>query len=202
MKKILAILAILLTFGAVASAQIPSSPVSLYVGGALSIPTAPESFTTSFKSGYHGSLGLGLDLNPAFELIGKVEYHTFSFDFDQAAADMTGFSGGTNKMWMFGADVKFGPSLPAMPVKPYFLGGAGVANIKQSEFEGPTSLTLSVLNAFVSEDQTDFYWNAGAGFTLLSSPAFSLFAQARYVSIATEGEASSFIPVTIGLKFF
>lgn len=200
MKKILAILAILLTFGAVASAQIPSSPVSLYVGGALSIPTAPESFSTSFKNGYHGSLGLGFDVNPAFELIGKVEYHTFNFDFDQA--DMTDYSGGTNKMWMFGADVKFNPSLPAMPVKPYILGGAGVANIKQSEFEGPASLSLSVLNAFISEDQTEFYWNAGAGFTLLSSPAFSLFAQARYVSIATEGEASSFIPVTIGLKFF
>ena len=91
MKKILAILAILLTFGAVASAQIPSSPVSLYVGGALSIPTAPESFTTSFKNGYHGSLGLGFDVNPAFELIGKVEYHTFNFDFDQAAAEMSGY---------------------------------------------------------------------------------------------------------------
>ena len=202
MKKILAILAILLTFGAVASAQVPSSPVSLYVGGALSIPTSPESFTTSFKNGYHGSLGLGLDLNPAFELIGKVEYHTFSFDFDQAAADMIGYSGGTNKMWMFGADVKFSPSVPAMPVKPYFLGGLGVANIKQSEFEGPASLSLSLLNALITEDQTEFYWNMGAGFTLMSSPAFSLFAQARYVNIATEGDASTFIPITVGLKFF
>jgi len=200
MKKILAILAILLTFGAVASAQVPSSPVSLYVGGALSIPTAPESFTTSFKYGYHGSLGVGFDINPLFELIGKVEYHTFSFDFDQAG--ITDYSGGTNKMWMFGADAKFSPSVPAMPVKPYFLGGFGMANIKQSEFEGPTSLALSVLNAFIPEDQTKFYWNMGAGFGLLSSPAFSLFAQARYVSIATDGEASSFIPVTIGLKFF
>lgn len=200
MKKILAILTVLLTFGAVASAQMPSSPVSLYVGGALSIPTAPESFTTSFKYGYHGSLGVGFDLNPAFELIGKVEYHTFNFDFDQA--NMTDYSGGTNKMWMFGADAKFSPSLPSMPVKPYFLGGIGMANIKQSEFEGPASLSLSILNAFISEDQTKFYWNMGAGFSLMSSPAFSLFAQARYVSIATDGEASSFIPVTIGVKFF
>ena len=200
MKKILAILTVLLTFGAVASAQMPSSPVSLYVGGALSIPTAPESFTTSFKYGYHGSLGVGFDLNPAFELIGKVEYHTFNFDFDQA--NMTDYSSGTNKMWMFGADAKFSPSLPSMPVKPYFLGGIGMANIKQSEFEGPASLSLSILNAFISEDQTKFYWNMGAGFSLMSSPAFSLFAQARYVSIATDGEASSFIPVTVGVKFF
>jgi hypothetical protein len=200
MKKILAILAILLAFGTVASAQMPSSPVSLYVGGALSIPTSPESFSTTFKNGFHGSLGLGFDLNPAFELIGKVEYHTFSFDFDQA--EMTDYSGGTNKMWMYGADVKFSPSLPAMPVKPYVLGGLGMASIQQSEFEGPASLTLSVLNAYIPEDQTEFYWNMGAGITLMSSPAFSLFAQARYVSIATEGEASSFIPITLGFKFF
>ena len=89
-----------------------------------------------------------------------------------------------------------------MPVKPYVLGGLGMASIQQSEFEGPASLTLSVLNAYIPEDQTEFYWNMGAGITLMSSPAFSLFAQARYVSIATEGESSSFIPITLGFKFF
>jgi opacity protein-like surface antigen len=199
MKKILTILAILLAFGAVASAQTPSMPVSIYAGGALSIPTAPESFKTAFKNGFHGSLGVGFDVNPMFELVGKVEYHAFKFDFDPAYSD---YSGGTNKMLMFGGDLKFNPSVPAMPVKPYLLGGVGFANIKQSEFSGPSSLSLSILNALISEDQTKFYWNAGAGFTLVTSPVFSLFAQARYVSIATDYETSSFIPITVGLKFF
>lgn len=199
MRKILTILAILLAFGSIASAQVPSSPVSIYAGGALSIPTAPESFKTSFKNGYHGSLGLGFSASPLFELVGKVEYHTFNFDFDPAYSDYTG---GTNKMWMFGGDVKVNPSVPAFPVSPYILAGVGLANIKQSEFKGPASLSLSVLNSAISEDQTKFYWNTGAGFTLKTSPVFSLFAQVRYVSIATDNETSAFIPVTIGLKFF
>jgi len=199
MKKILTILAILLAFGAVASAQTPSMPVSIYAGGALSIPTGPDYFKTAFKNGFHGSLGIGYDVNPMFELVGKVEYHAFKFDFDQAYSD---YSGGTNKMWMFGGDVKFSPSLPAMPVKPYLLGGLGFANIKQSEFKGPTSLALSILNSAIYDDQTKLYWNMGAGFTLMASPVFSLYAQARYVNIATEGDTSSFIPITVGVKFF
>ena len=199
MKKLLMILAILIAFTASVSAQMPSSPVSVYAGGALSIPTAPESCKASFKNGFHGSVGVGFDINPMFEVIGKVEYHTFKFDFDQA---LSGYTGGTNKMWLFGGDLKFSPSLPAMPISPYVLGGVGMANIKQSEFEGPTSLALSLLNQVISEDQTKLYWNMGAGFGLMTSPAFSLFAQVRYVNIATEGESSAFIPVTVGLKFF
>ena len=200
MKKIIALIAILIAFGTGAFAQVPSSPVSLYAGGAISIPNSPDSFSDSFKNGYHGMLGVGMSVSPMLELVGKVEYHTFAFDFD--AADMADYTGGTNKLWMYGADVKLSPSLPALPIKPYALGGVGFASIQQSDFEGPTSLTLSVLNEYIPESQTEFYWNLGLGANLMSSPAFSLFAQARYVNIATEGESSSFIPITLGLKFF
>jgi len=202
MKKLLMILAILFAFGASASAQMPSSPVSFYAGGALSIPTAPDSFKDTFKNGYHGMLGVGFDVSPMLELVGKVEYHTFKFDFDGSEVFSTDYSGGTNKMWMFGGDLKFSPSLPALPVSPYVLGGLGLANIKQSEFDGPTSLALDLFNEAISDSQTKLYWNMGAGFTLKTGPAFSLFAQARYVNITTEGESSAFIPVTVGLKFF
>jgi hypothetical protein len=198
MKKILAILAILLTFGTIASAQI-SSPVSFYAGGAMSFPSAPDSFKDSFKNGYHGFVGLGYHLNPFLEFIAKAEYHTFQFDFDAVNSE---YSGGTNKMWMFGGDLKLNPSFPALPIKPYILGGAGVANLQQTEFEGPTSLTLSLLNHTIAQDQTKFYWNVGGGASLFNGPKFSIFAQARYVSIATDNETSSFIPVTIGFKFF
>jgi opacity protein-like surface antigen len=198
MKKILAILAILLAFSVSASAQIPSSPVSFYAGGALSIPSGPDSFKDTFKFGYHGSLGIGYSMSPMIELMGKVEYHTFGIDF---ANVLPGYSGGSNKMLMYGVDVKLSPSLPAMPIKPYILAGVGMANVKQSEFTGPASLALGVLNSFIPEDQTKMYWNAGVGMNLLSNPVMSLFAQARYVSVATDGESSQFIPITIGVKF-
>ncbi len=198
MKKILAILAILLTLSAVASAQM-SSPVSFYAGGAMSFPTAPDAFKNSFKNGYHGFVGIGFHVNPVLEFVAKAEYHAFKFNFDAANSEYTG---GTNKMMMFGGDLKFNPSVPGFPVSPYILGGAGFANIKQTDFEGPASLTLSIMNSVVAQDQTKFYWNAGAGANLFNGPKFSVFAQARYVSIATDNETSSFIPVTVGFKFF
>jgi len=199
MKKLMMILAILVAFCASASAQVPSSPVSFYAGGALSIPSGPDSFKETFKNGYHGMLGVGFDLNPMFEIVGKLEYHTFQFDFTDV---MSEYSGGTNKMWMYGADVKLSPSLPALPIKPYALVGVGMASISQSEFSGPTSLSLSILNSAIGESQTKMYWNLGVGMNLMSTPVFSLFAQARYVNIATDGESSQFIPITIGAKFF
>jgi len=198
MKKLMMILAILLAFAVGASAQAPS-PFSIYAGGALSIPNSPDGFKDGFKTGYHGMLGLGFKVAPPLQLIGKVELHSFQVNFDES---MSEYSGGTNKMWMYGADAKFSPSLPALPVHVYGLGGAGFATIKQSEFEGPASLSLSILNEMVAESQTEMYWNVGAGFELPTGPMMSLFAQARYVQIQTEGESSSFIPITLGFKFF
>ena len=100
-----------------------------------------------------------------------------------------------------GPDGRFSIGMPAAPLRPYVLGGLGIANIKQSELEGP-SLITSVLNQYIAEDQNKLYFNLGGGVDLTTGPAWSLFAQVRYVSIATEGESSSFIPVTLGLKFF
>ena len=199
MKKLMAILAILLAFSVSAAAQVPSSPVSFYAGGALSIPSGPDSFKAMYKNGYHGMAGIGFDVSPMFELIGKLEYHTFQVDFAETMSD---FSGGTNKMWMYGADVKMSPSLPALPIKPYALVGVGMASISMTEFSGPTSLSLSILNSAISESQTKMYWNIGVGAGLMNTPVLSLFVQARYVNVATDGESSQFIPITIGAKFF
>ena len=199
MRKLFLILAVLFAFAAHASAQAPT-PFSVYAGGAFSLPQS-DAFKSAFKNGYHGFAGVGFKMSPMMQLIGKLEYHVFKFDFENNQS-MDGYSGGTNKMLMFGADVKFSPKLPAAPVKPYLLGGLGVAHIKQSEFDGPQSLSLSVFNSYVSQAQTKLYYNLGAGIDLASSPTFGLFAQARYVAITTDGETSAFIPISLGLRFF
>ncbi len=203
MKKLWWLIAILLTFTVAASAQTPV-PFTLYASGAFSLPNSPDGFKDNFKTGYHGSLGLGIKMMPNFQIIGKAELHSFKFDFDNSElfAGMDGYSGGTNNMWMFGADGRFSFNLPAAPISPFVLAGAGVASIKQTEFDGPASLALSALNSYLDETQTKFYWNVGGGFDLKSGPLFSLFVQARYVSIATEGEASSFVPISLGIRLF
>jgi hypothetical protein len=58
------------------------------------------------------------------------------------------------------------------------------------------------LNRTFPEKQNKLYYNIGAGVELGGGPAFAFFAQVRYVSIATSGNATAFVPITVGLKFF
>ncbi|MBU0983357.1 MAG: porin family protein, partial [candidate division Zixibacteria bacterium] len=170
---------------------------SVYAGGALSLPMSPDGFKDNYKTGYHASLGLGYKVMPNMQLVGKFEYHTFKFNFE----DGMDISGGTNKVMMFGADARYAFNIPAAPVSPYVIAGGGLASVKQSEFD-TGDLLIAGFSDQAYEDQTKFYWNAGVGLSLKSGPAWSFFAQARYVNIATDGESSAFVPVSFGVKFF
>ncbi len=196
MKKPLltAVCVIAFTFGV--SAQVPA-PFSLYAGGALSLPNAPDYFKDSFKTGYHGLVGVGYKLGPGFQVVGKAEYHKFAFDF----TGLSGVDGGDNKVWMFGGDGRLAFDLPAAPIKPFAFVGVGIANIKRSDFDGNVTLATE-LNDALPDTQNKVYYNIGAGVELKFGPSFNLFVQGRYVSIATEGNITSFIPITVGLKFF
>lgn len=202
MKKCLFVLVAVFAITSVASAQV-GPPVSLHVGGAVSLPNSPDAFADFYKTGFHGMVGVGYDLMPNLQAVGKIEYHRFALDIDAdpilAAADVTG--GGHNNLWMFGADGRYAFSVPASPVKPYVLGGLGFARMSISDLEGSDPLVAS-FNDVNPEPQTDFYFNLGVGVELKTGPMWSMFAQVRYVSVATEGESSAFIPITLGLKFF
>jgi opacity protein-like surface antigen len=179
-----------------AFAQVPT-PFSLYVGGALSLPNAPDGFKDSFKTGYHGLVGLGYKMGPGFQVVGKVEYHNFGSDF----SSLSGVEGGNTKMWLFGGDARLALALPAAPIKPFVFAGAGLANVKQSDFTGDASLITSLTLSY-PESQNKLYYNLGGGVELGGGPSFSIFAQVRYVSVSTEGDNTAFVPITIGLKFF
>jgi opacity protein-like surface antigen len=200
MKNTLLTIAAVLLFAVAVSAQV-SSPVSLYVGGALSLPQSPESFSETFKTGFHGSVGVGYKVMPSLQVVGKLEYHRFAVDFENTELAAENISGGHNNVLMYGADARYGLSVPAFPLKPFLLGGVGFARLSATEFDGSSDLVAS-LNDSQAESQTKFYYNVGAGIELSSGPLFGLFAQARYVSVSTDNESSSFIPITLGLKFF
>lgn len=195
MKKSLLIVACVVILALSASAQVPN-PFSFYAGGALSLPSSPDGFKNGFKTGYHGLVGAGYKMGPGFQLVGKVEYHTFAFDF----AGLSGLDGGDSKMWLFGADGRFSFGLPAAPVKPFAFAGLGIANVKQSDITG--SVLGTSVNLSFPGSQNKLYYNFGGGVELKTGPSFSLFGQVRYVSIATEGSNTAFVPVTVGLKFF
>ena len=197
MKKLIIVLSILFVFTIACKAQ-SVQPFSLYVGGALSVPTSPDGFKETYKTGFHGSVGAGYKFAPNFQLVGKAEFHQFSYDFESA----TGIDGGENKLWMFGADGRLSLSIPALPVKPFIFGGAGMANIKFNDFSGSNTSLVTAMNEYTPEDQNKLYYNVGLGGEFKLGPAWSFFVQGRYVNVKTDGDAWVFIPFTLGLKFF
>jgi hypothetical protein len=194
MKKLFMILAITLLATSV-SAQV-SVPVSAYLGGAMSVPASTD-FNSAWKWGYHGWAGVGYKMAAGLQVTGKVEYHNFFFDM----MDYVGVEGGNTKVWMYGVDGRYKLNLPAFPIKPFVLAGAGIARVSWDDFEG-TSLIASTLNATVPDPQSKMYYNFGGGLELMALPTFGLFAEARYVSIGTDGERMNFVPMSLGLRFF
>ncbi len=200
MKKLFWSLIILLTLTASAFAQAPKpTPFSLYAGGAVTMPNSPDGFSENYNTGYHFFGGVGMKMMAMMQLIGKAEYTNLSFDF----GDETGVEGGNAAIWMFGADSRFSFGAPAVPFKPFLFGGAGMANIKTSEFSGSDDVLVTAYNDEAGDvSMSDFYWNVGAGFEFKTSPMMSFFVQGRFVSIATEGDPTVMIPFSLGLKFF
>lgn len=208
MKKFFWTLAVLLILSAVSMAQVgtPSSPLTFYAGGALSLPTSPQGFSDGWKLGMHGMLGAGKNVSPRLQLIGKLEYHKFSAD----AATTTAYFGSPNveggaiNTWMYGIDGRINLGAPVVPIKPYALGGIGIANLSFGEY---TTTDTSLSSAVAAENtsavsMSKVYFNFGGGVEFAMGPKTSLFVQARYVSIATDGGSTAFIPVTVGLKIF
>lgn len=76
-------------------------------------------------------------------------------------------------------------------VKPYLLGGVGLFNAKATASAGSLS---------ASESDTNLGVQVGGGLTFQLS-GFSTFLEAKYVNAFTEGDNSTWIPITFGVRF-
>lgn len=202
-KTILTALVALVLMSAVSVAQVstPGLPFSVYAGGALSLPSAPEGFRDGWKFGYHGMIGAGFNVAPRIQMIGKIEYHKFQSDLDTFGGSSV--DGGGIKTLLFGVDGRINLGAPIVPIKPFAVGGIGMASVSQDEYSSTDPMVASSLNSGSStETVSKVYFNFGAGVEFSLAPKASLFVQARYVNIATDGSSTGFIPVTVGLKLF
>ncbi len=201
MKKLIALSLTALLLAAAttsAEAQVPKSPVSFYAGGLISLPQS-EGFSDLYGNGFHFFGGVGLKMLPV-ELVGKIEFNSFAAEDGGFGLDITG---GDNSLLLFGVDAKKAFGAPAVPLKPYVLGGLGIAMISVGDFETNNPLATSTVDLLnQTEDVSEFYYEFGAGVELATTPLFSFFAQARWVSIQTDGEATNYIPISLGIKFF
>jgi len=79
----------------------------------------------------------------------------------------------------------------AILLKPYFVGGVGYYRLDFSDASFPS--------AFRGKSN-ETGWNAGAGISI-SLRKIDLIVEARYHSVATEGDRFEFVPVSVGLVF-
>ncbi len=197
-KRITFLVAVLLLLTAAPSFS--QSPISLYGGGFMSFPSSPSGFKNEYKDGFHGMLGIGLKSAPGLQLVPKIEYHKFGRDY--TFDNLSGVGGGSESMWLYGIDLRLGPNVPGFPLHPYVLAGGGLAHVSYAEFTGFNSTLVDNLNASLPNSQSPFYYNLGGGLEFAFLPAVNLFVQVRYVSVATDGGATKFVPITVGLRIF
>lgn len=156
-------------------------PVTAYGGVGYSKLSSPDDLKLLYENGSHFTVGLGFSMAPALQIVPKFEYHSFAPDLLGTITKM--------KVSMYGVDARLSIGPPGFSFKPVLLAGIGLASTE-------IDISIAGFSARLSPKETDFYYNLGAG---LDMHHFTF--QVRYVSVSSEGDAISFMPFTIGMKF-
>jgi opacity protein-like surface antigen len=113
------------------------------------------------------------------------------------APDQISIEGGGLGVTSFSANAKVAV-MPLPLVRPYVTGGAGLAWLSMDETK--TSITGRRVGTFPAARQDGRRsYNLGAGADL--DFGVTLFLEARYVWVLTEGEKSTYVPVALGVTF-
>ena len=162
------------TANAQAATVLKPVQVGVALGGAMPL----GDFGKSFNAGYNltGTLGV----NPAGMPIG------FRFD---AAYNQFGAKGTTKvNVKIAGVSANLVTNLASADMMPYLIGGAGYYR-ESASLTGIGSVASNHLG-----------FNAGAGVNIPLT-GFAMFIEARYNRISANGGSTSFLPVTVGVKF-
>jgi len=203
-------LALLLIVSMPTWAQNQIKPV-VYAGGGIDLLLSPDLLKDYWKMGYGFGGGVGIQVKPNLELIGRVSFNTFPFDADKFLDDMDAPAGvsvdGLDfRSLEFGADMKyiFMSDQANMMFKPFVVAGLGFANIKATD----ATITAEdeddieeVHLPFGDASETDFSFNFGGGFDYMFAPKAGAWVDVRYTYIASEGDAISYLPIRAGVKF-
>lgn len=143
------------------------------LGAGVSIPTG--NFADGVKTGWIGNVVAGVS-GPKGMIGGRVN-GTFS---------KNSFDVGGGNFRLLGAmgDVVVSPMTGGGKARPYFLGGLGFQNGKNSDSDSTS---------------TKFAFNFGAGVTIKAGPNLALFGEGRFVSVRFDPSASA-IPLAVGIR--
>ena len=152
------------------------------LGGGIDLPLGD--FDDAAKLGFHGLAGVSVvPTNWPVGIQVDGNYSQFS---DDTPADVKFqlIYGTANLVYKFktSEETKF---------RPYLIGGGGVYNFKVKGDDVP---------AGIDDSETKFGINAGAGFDFKAGSA-GLFIEGRFHDVFTTGSNTTFIPLTIGVRF-
>jgi len=152
-------------------------------GGMLGATLPTGDFGDIAGTGYHfGALGEYARPSWPFGIRGEITWHRNEIDDIDGNVSVLSFV--PNIVFPFGD--------AASTARPYIIGGLGVSNVKfDIEIPGVGD---------ESESETKFGLNFGGGFTF-NLAGFETFVEARYHSVFTSGESTTFIPLSFGFKF-
>jgi len=159
------------------------------LGGGVGLPLGD--FDDAAKLGWHGLAGVSFvpaNSPVGFQIDGQ--YHQYNLDEDViGGGDLKDrlIFGTANAVYRFS-------TAEGTRFRPYLIGGGGVYNLKTTGDDD--------LGGVIDTDNsaTKFGINAGAGFDVKAGNA-GLFIEGRFHNVFTEGSNTTFIPITLGIRF-
>lgn len=188
---------LLVSFVAVASfaAGQTERRVSMFAGGGIAVPSAPDTFRDGWKEGFEVVFGVGFPLASKLTLQGTVAHDRFSIDKDLFLFD---WAGGEAEVLSFSGELRF-RFVDSERLSPYLVGGGGVARVSTKDL----TLPLPPPDLFTDSGYFDprFYGpevdgfaettamtTFGGGVDVPFTGSTQFFAEARYRIAFTSGE--------------
>jgi len=175
--------------------------VELYLNGALGLPLAPDEFSDYWKIGFLNlGGGIGYNIIPALSANVYFDWCNFGFDGEKFAHEMG--VGGQVSIRGLGASVmaitaNLKAGVPSGQVRPYFWGGAGLFIL--SIDDGSLSYGGMVF-PMEGDSENALGIGFGAGIDFSVAKTVDLFIDGRFVHGFTDVDATSILPVRVGVK--
>jgi len=185
--------------------------VSFGAHGNFASLNVPDPLKSVYGAGFGG--GLHLDLRFGFLSVRlNGDYTSFGADentlrgviYNQAGGPASGavesqigVDGGRIGIISFALNGKF--NLPEAKVSPYIVVGLGSGTLNMSDLH-VTYQGAPVSGVSAAETVTKLLSNAGVGVDFNLGPV-SMFLETKYTWIFTENEASTYLPITLGVTF-
>jgi outer membrane protein with beta-barrel domain len=181
------------------------------VGGGFTTPVYKSG--THFDTGWNFTAGAGINPIPYLGIM--AEFGLNSMGVNSATLNALQFPGGDTRIWSGTIDpvIRFNPR---GKVSFYVIGGGGVYH-RTVEFTQPTVATFTGFDPFfgvfypvavpanqviASYDVTKGGVNGGAGLNFrFGHSSAKFYAEARYHHMYTRPNATTFLPVTFGVRF-